>query len=68
MDSSDVRNKEMGRLQAQVKPETQTWLKLESVRRGVTIGEVIDQIVDLAQKQGEPTDQHENKEGDHKNG
>lgn len=43
---------EMARLQAQVKDETQTWLKIEAVRQRITIGELIDQMVEQA-KRGE---------------
>jgi hypothetical protein len=49
MKSSDHLDSEMARLQAQVKDETQTWLKVESIRRKVTIGELIDQLVEAVQ-------------------
>jgi hypothetical protein len=41
---------EMARLQAQVKDETQTWLKVEAIRQRITIGELIDQLVELARQ------------------
>ena len=51
MNSAENWTDEMARLQAQVKDETQTWLKIEAVRRKITIGELIDQMVEEAQEQ-----------------
>lgn len=51
MNSADeYRAEEMARLQAQVKDETQTWLKIEAVRQKITIGELIDQMVEQAKR------------------
>ncbi|HEY9660624.1 MAG TPA: hypothetical protein V6C65_19380 [Allocoleopsis sp.] len=49
MISGDFQDGMMARLQAQVKDETQTWLKVEAVRQKITIGELIDQLVEEAQ-------------------
>ena len=49
MISEDFQDDVMARLQAQVKDETQTWLKVEAIRQKITIGELIDLLVEQAQ-------------------